>query len=145
MGTMIDKADIAQLIPHAGQMALLDAVVDWDLEKICCVTRTHQDKHNPMRINGELPTLCGVEYAAQAMAVHGGLVGVVGNRPRAGYLASLRDVVCSRKRLDDLSEELKIKAEQLMGDESRVIYQFTLCAGPSEILSGRATVLLEVK
>lgn len=96
-----------------------------------------------MRAHGQLPALCGIEYAAQAMAVHGGLAGIVGGKPKAGYLASLRDVACPKKSLDDLEGDLIVDAEKLMGDESRVIYRFTLRVGEVEVLSGRATVVLE--
>jgi len=140
---LMNKSEIEGKIPHAGAMCLLDGVVAWDATKIRCVTRTHQNENNPMRANGQLSAVCGVEYAAQAMAIHGGLTVVAGKRPQAGYLASLRDVVCHRGRLDDLEHELVVEAEQLMGDETRVIYQFALRAGEAELLSGRATVVLD--
>jgi len=95
-----------------------------------------------MRASGQLPAVCGIEYAVQAMAVHGGLAGGAG-KPKAGYLASLRDVACRKNRLDDLEGELIVDAEKLMGDENRVIYQFTLWVGEAEVLSGRATVVLD--
>jgi len=91
-----------------------------------------------------LPAVCGIEYAAQAMAVHGGLTRGAGTKPRAGYLASLRDVHCRRDRLDDIEGELIVEAERMMGDEARVIYQFAIRAGESEVMSGRAAVVLEV-
>lgn len=137
------KTDIAGMIPHAGAMCLLDGVVHWDCAKIQCFSRTHRDEGNPLRVDGQLPAVCGIEYAAQAMAVHGGLTGIVGGKPRAGYLASLRDVVCRKNRLDDLEGELIVDAQQLMGDEGRVIYQFTVRVGETEVLSGRATVVLD--
>jgi predicted hotdog family 3-hydroxylacyl-ACP dehydratase len=96
-----------------------------------------------MRVAGELSALCGIEYAAQAMAVHGGLSATIGSRPSAGYLASLRDVACLGNRLDDLDGDLVVEAERLMGDESRVIYRFRLWVGGTEILNGRATVVLD--
>lgn len=96
-----------------------------------------------MRSGNELSALCGIEYAAQAMAVHGVLCGQIGRKPRSGYLVSLRDVKCSTMRLDTLQDDLVIAAEKLMGDDARVIYQFVLSAGKDEILSGRATVVLD--
>ena len=137
------KADIARLIPHAGAMCLLDGVVRWDSARIRCVSRTHRDLENPLRAAGQLPAMCGIEYAAQAMAVHGGLAGIAGGKPKAGYLVSLRNVVCRKRRLDDLEGDLIVDAEQLMGDQSRVIYQFMLRVGEVEVLSGRATVVLD--
>jgi len=137
------RADIARLIPHAGSMCLLDGVEHWDATHIRCVSRTHRDIANPLRADGQLPAVCGIEYAAQTMALHGGLSGLVGSQPRAGYLVGLRNVVCRRVRLDNLEGDLIVDAEQLMGDRGRVIYQFAVRVGTAEILSGRATVVLD--
>ena len=139
----LSRAEIAELIPHAGAMCLLDEVLDWDASRIRCMSRSHRDAANPLRVNGYLPALCGVEYAAQAMAVHGGLAGAARSKPRAGYLASLRDVACRRSRLDDLDGDLVVEAELEASDGSRVIYSFTLRVGAVEVLSGRAAVVLD--
>jgi predicted hotdog family 3-hydroxylacyl-ACP dehydratase len=96
-----------------------------------------------MRSGNELSALCGIEYAAQAMAVHGAWDAKFDRKPRAGYLAALRDVACRRMRLDDLADDLVIDAEKVMGDEARVIYQFSIHAGAEKIMSGRATVVLD--
>jgi predicted hotdog family 3-hydroxylacyl-ACP dehydratase len=131
------------MIPHAGAMCLLDGVQYWDQVLIRCLSARHRSEHNPLRRAGRLSAVCGIEFAAQAMAVHGRLSGGVGRRPRAGYLASVRDVRCHQERLDVLESDLIVIAEHLMGDEQRVMYRFTLdCAG-IEILSGRAAVVLE--
>lgn len=140
---LTDKAGIAKVIPHAGSMCLLDGVLECDAQRIRCISGSHRNADNPLRSGNELPALCGIEYAAQAMAVHGVLGGQLVKKPRAGYLASLRDVSCSSMRLDTLHDDLIIDAEKMMGDEARVIYQFTLRAGPHEIMSGRATVVLD--
>ena len=138
------KADIAKLILCTrGAMCLLDGVLRWDATHICAFSRTHRDMANPLRADGQLSAMCGIEYAAQTMAVHGGLSGLPGGQPRAGYLVGLRDVVCRCSRLDTLDGDLIVDAAQLMGDQGRVIYQFTLRVGATEILSGRATVVLD--
>jgi predicted hotdog family 3-hydroxylacyl-ACP dehydratase len=139
----LDHAGIAALIPHAGAMCLLHGVVDWDAERITCLARGQTDARNPLRVGDTLPALCGIEYAAQAMAVHGGLTALEGRRPRAGYLASLRDVRSTRARLDDL-DELTIEATRVMGDANNVIYEFKLHASDAPVLSGRATVILDI-
>jgi predicted hotdog family 3-hydroxylacyl-ACP dehydratase len=140
----VTKAEIAGLIPHcrrdvpAGRRG-----GNGTPTHICSVSRSHHDMANPLRAGGELPALCGIEYAAQTMAVHGGLAGLVGAQPRAGYLISLRDVMCRKSRLDNLPGDLMVDATQLMADQGRVIYEFTLRVGAAEILSGRATVVLD--
>ena len=140
----VTRAGIARLIPHAGSMCLLDGVVDWDESRIRCVSRSHLALDNPLRAGGRLPAICGIEYAAQAMAVHGGLNGKTGGRPRAGFLASVREVSCRRERLDDLDGNLFVEATRVLGDEARVIYEFRLWVGETEVLSGRAAVVLDV-
>ena len=140
---LLSRAEIARLIPHSGPMCLLDGVISWDASRICCTTSSHRDPQNPLRNGGQLPAICGIEYAAQAMAVHGGLAGNVGAQPRAGFLASVRDVRIGMHRIDDLEAELIVEAEKMLGDESRVIYQFALRAGDLAILNGRATVVLD--
>ena len=140
----IDKSAIARLIPHAGAMCLLDSVLAWDASSIRCAVTGHRDADNPLRTGDRLPVLCGIEYAAQAMAVHGGLTGVAGQRPRAGYLASVRNVVCAVDRLDTLEGTLIVTAESLMGDDSRVVYRFDVEHDGRSVLSGRAAVVLDV-
>src|SRR5579862_1253216 len=140
---VLTRADIAKLIPHAGAMCLLDGVVRWDATQIRCISQTHRDAENPLRASGQLSALCGIEYAAQAMAIHGGLAGNIGGKPKAGYLVSLRDVLCRHRRLDTLDGDLIVDAAQLMGDQARVIYKFTLRVGKVDVLSGRAGVILD--
>ena len=141
---LIGREAIAGLIPHAGAMRLLDGVLFWDADRIECMSRTHRDPHNPLCSQGQLPALCGIEYAAQAMAIHGRLAGSLESAPRAGYLASLREVVCRAGRLDDLDGDLVVEAERLMGEESRVIYRFEVRVGETDVLRGRAAVVLDI-
>jgi predicted hotdog family 3-hydroxylacyl-ACP dehydratase len=138
------KAELARLIPHAGAMCLLDGVLEWDAERVTCVAHTHRDEANPLRREDGLHAVAAVEYAAQAMAVHGALTHPVGARPRAGYLAALREVVCRVARLDTLDHELIVSAERLMGDARNVIYRFAVGSETEALVTGRATVILEV-
>lgn len=139
---MLARAEIARMIPHAGRMCLLDEVSAWDASTIRCLARSHRDAANPLRAGAELPALCGIEYAAQAMAVHGRLSSAVTEKPRAGYLASVSDVVCAVRRLDDLDGDLVIEAEKLAGDDARVQYRFTITSNHTQILTGKAAVVL---
>lgn len=139
---LLNRAEIARLIPHGEPMCLLDAVLRWDASSIRCSSWSHRDPDNPLRADGHLPAVCGIEYAAQAMAVHGRLAGNVGAKPRSGYLASVRDLNVEADRLDDLPGELIVDVEKMIGDEGRVIYRFALRVGNLEVLSGRAAVVL---
>ncbi|RYY52915.1 MAG: hydroxymyristoyl-ACP dehydratase, partial [Comamonadaceae bacterium] len=96
----MDRAGIAARIPHSGDMCLLERLESWDTESIHCSTTTHLLPDNPLRTAGGLMAPNAVEYAAQAMALHGGLLAVEGEPPSAGFLASARNVRFGAQRLD---------------------------------------------
>jgi predicted hotdog family 3-hydroxylacyl-ACP dehydratase len=125
-------------------MCLLDGVVSWDAARIMCVTGSHRAMDNPLRRDGGLGVLCGVEYAAQAMALHGGLAAGGSASAGVGYLASLRSVVCHADRLDLLPGTLVVEAERLHGAAGGAIYGFALRHGDRLLLGGRAAVALGV-
>lgn len=139
----MNKSQIARIIPHAGNMCLLDGVLECDAQRILCISGTHREVGNPLRSGATLLAPCGIEYAAQAMAVHGARSANFEQKPRMGFLAALRDMTCCIMRLDNLADDLIIEAEKMMGDEARVIYQFNIRAGSVKIMSGRATVVLD--
>ena len=141
---LITRQRIGELIPHSGSMCLLDAATSWDDEKIRCTATSHRDPANPLRGAHGLRTICALEYAAQAMALHGALTGNRGQRPRGGLLASARDLVLHRARLDDCGDELTIEAHRVQGEASRVIYEFRVSDASAVIAEGRAAVVLDV-
>ncbi len=97
---MIQDPDLAALLPHAGAMVLLDAIVEWDAQRILCRSRSHLAPDNPLRRAGRLHAICAAEYALQAAALHGAMrAGGVAQKP--GYVARLRDVVLTVMHLDD--------------------------------------------
>ncbi len=140
---IVDRAWIAARIPHSGTMCLLDGVLEWDQGHICCEATSHRAGDNPLRSNGCLHATCGIEYAAQAMAVHGALCHSDGGRPRAGFLASVRSVELTVDRLDDIAASLDIAAERLGGDGSSVLYGFIVSSEGRRLLAGRAAVILD--
>ena len=140
---MLDRSAIAAMIPHGGAMCLLDQVTTWDATRICCRSGTHRNTDNPLREDGRLHAACGIEYAAQAMAVHGGLTADTG-RSRAGFLISLRDVTCARGALDVLAGDLTVDVERMAADSNTVLYAFRVAVGGVEMVAGRAVVRLDV-
>lgn len=138
-----DRAWIAAHIPHHGDMCLLDAVVDWSAERISCRAVSHTDPANPLRADNRLGSASGIEYAAQAMAVHGALLAGSTDQPRQGYLTSVRGVRLHAARLDDLPGELDVLAERLSGDGNTILYQFSVAHQGRCLLEGRAAVVLD--
>lgn len=139
---MLDRAWIAARIPHQGAMCLLERVDDWSPEGLRATAVSHRNADNPLRAAGRLGIANGIEYAAQAMAVHGALVAGVNERPRQGFLASVRGVELHTDRLD-VAEDLDIRVERLSGDDNNVLYQFTVRAGEQLLLEGRGAVILD--
>ena len=149
----LNREEIAARIPHAGRMVLLDEVSEWNAERIVCRSAMHQDRSNPLMVAGQLSSVCAIEFAAQAMAVHGSLVAQGGEppadstvtlKPRAGFLASVRNVRMEVARLDDVRGVLTIEATRDSGDDARVLYQFEVRAGDRLLVSGRAAVVLQM-
>jgi predicted hotdog family 3-hydroxylacyl-ACP dehydratase len=141
-GTRLDREWIESHIPHRGRMCLLDEVLSWDAVRIRCRATSHRLADNPLRAHGRLGAACGVEYAAQAMAVHGAIMAhVAGTQARAGLLTSVRNLVLRVSRLDDFDSDLIASAERLAGDEAGTLYEFTVASGGRELLSGRAGIV----
>ena len=141
---MLDKAQLRALIPHAGSMCLLDTVEEWTAERIRCTSLTHQDPTNPLRKHDRLSALHLVEYAAQAMAVHGALLAQGG--PQAGMLGVLRDIRLHVERIDDLDGALIVTATRRFARADGLIYDFNvdLHRSPNRPLSeGRISVVLQ--
>ena len=140
---MKDRNWIARHVPHQGTMCLLDGVLDWNASSVRCVSHAHRSVDNPLRARGRLAAVCGIEFAAQAMAVHGELIApALHVERRIGYLAAIRSAELYVARLDDIADELIVIADRQGGDTATVLYAFSLSAGDRRLLAGRATVVI---
>ena len=137
---LFDRAWIAARLPHAGAMCLLEGVLAWDEAQVLCSADNQRDPGHPLRQFGRLGAACGIEYAAQAMAVHGALLAPGG--VRRGMLVSARRVELHVQRLDDIEAPLRVRAERLQAGEDLLMYGFSLHAAGRLLLQGRASVLL---
>lgn len=136
---------IAARVPHHGRMCLLDRVLHASADGLRCSARSHQAADNPLRQHGRLGAACGVEYAAQAMALHGALATQARGAPRPtrGLLVSVRGVALHVARLDDVPDDLgvQVRVDADNGDHS--VYHFALDAGGRLLVEGRAIVRLD--
>ncbi|MGX5650085.1 hydroxymyristoyl-ACP dehydratase [Hydrogenophaga borbori] len=140
----LDRDAIARRIPHQLDMCLLDAVRHWSPEAIHCEARLEGLATHPLRgADGALGAVHAIEYAAQAMAVHGALVAGLHEAPRAGYLASVRGVNLHRLRIDAADAPLRVRAERLSGDARNVLYGFSVEGARGAVADGRAAVVLD--
>jgi len=140
----LTKEELTAFLPHAGAMRLIDCVESWDDLTIRCLTRSHHYPMNPLRQGVRLEAVTGLEYAAQAMGLHVGLL----DRTRLangllGYVGGLRDVVLMVDRLDLHPAELTIDARRLFEDSQSFIYQFAISSGGQDVMKGRASIFLK--
>ncbi|MCK4864627.1 MAG: hypothetical protein KAT06_04305 [Gammaproteobacteria bacterium] len=139
---MIEHEELCSLIPHSFDMCLLDHAESWDENNIVCHSSSHLLDTNPLRRENSLSSIHLLEYAAQAMAVHGGLHNrEQGLQMTEGYLAALRDIKINLCELDNLQTNLRIEANKILSQGGNMIYNFTVSTADTELVSGRATVV----
>jgi predicted hotdog family 3-hydroxylacyl-ACP dehydratase len=140
----LNRGWIESHIPHSGRMCLLDEVLEWQADRIRCVSGGHRAADHPLRAHDRLGIACGIEIAAQTMAVHGALSAAdSSSRPRAGLLAGVRGVRMYASRLDDAQGDLICEATRVAGDEGSALYDFELSSAGADLMRGRATVVLD--
>ncbi|HTE39651.1 MAG TPA: hypothetical protein VK629_02405 [Steroidobacteraceae bacterium] len=141
----LEQQDIRRLIPHAGKMCLLNRVIACDANVIECEAQSHRDADNPLRHGERLPIHAGIEYCAQAIAVHGALTQASPDsaEPRRGYLAVVMNVEWQVERLDDCSGPLQVFATKQVTLQQGVSYAFVLKHEGHTLLVGQAVVALE--
>lgn len=140
--SLIGKDELCELIPHSGTMCLLDEVIDWDESNIKCSSSSHLQKSNPLRSKQGLNSIMLIEYGAQAMAIHGGLLARKQQmKIGEGYLAGLRGITIKDQSLDGIKEPLVIEASKLMAQDGNMIYEFSIKSDSELLASGRATVI----
>jgi len=140
---IVERARIESLIPQQGAMCLIDRIEYWDGQRIICSTMQHHSPGNPLRARGILSSLHAIEFAAQAVAVHGGLLAAEKARPRFGLLLSARDCRFIRSRLDDIDGPLTIEAGQIGDNGQTRLYRFRISAQDVLVAEGRTAVVLQ--
>ncbi|MEO8171013.1 MAG: 3-hydroxylacyl-ACP dehydratase [Oxalobacteraceae bacterium] len=126
-------------------MCLLHRVEDWDAQSVRCSAISHRAADNPLLAHGRLGAACGIEYAAQAMAVHGALLTSQQAPAQAGFLASVRAAGLHVGRLDDIAADLTVEARQFSSDGNNVLYDFWIRAEGRILLEGRAAVIIDAR
>ena len=108
---------IAELIPHAGNMILIDQVLSFDEEQIHTrLTVRPGGLFN--RADGSLPAWVGVELMAQSVAAYAGCQARENGRSmKLGFLLGTRKFECNVDHFP-VGTELAIQAERSLEDEN---------------------------
>lgn len=136
----LSRNELAPLLPHAGNMLMIDRVTAFDDRQIACVSERHQAVDNPLRRDGRLAAHHAIEFAAQAAAIHGGLL-EKGRRAPLRALAAVRKAHFAQPWLDEIDGPLMIDATIIMLDATAAVYQASLNRDETEIASMRLTLM----
>jgi len=118
-----DFPPVTELVPHRGRMVLIERVLAHERKATACSLAI--DAQELFRQDdGSVAIWVGVEYMAQCVAAHAGLIArAAGLEPRVGYLVSSRRLRFHASRFDP-GQRLHISAAQLWGgDEGLVAFQ----------------------
>ena len=90
----MNASPIEELLPHAGDMLLLDAVIDAGEEHMQCTRKVRAGGHFN-DVDGSLPAWCGMELMAQCVAAWAGWQAKREQRPvQLGFLLGTRQYRC---------------------------------------------------
>ena len=122
---LLNRDQIAALLPHGKTMCMLDEVVSWDAEKIHCRSNNFTS-NNPLFENGELETVILIEYAAQAAGVHAALLQPVSpldekGQSRPAYIGAVKNVELL-KPVSDNGTAVELTAHCLLNNSTGAIY-----------------------
>lgn len=129
---------IAELLPHADPMVLIDRLVDWTPEGATCQMVV---RPNTRFVEGDrLPTPYLLEHMAQSVAACLGYEAFRGGRgPRVGMIISCRSFV-AHEDATPVGDELRLEARREMGSEA--LSRFRCQSRRGDVLVAEATMTL---
>ncbi len=140
MRNAMNSEEVERVLPHADRMVLVDRVITMDASTIHCRGKNPTDPRHPLREGAILPIVAGIEYAAQAAALHA-IVTDQARGPARGQLVILQDVSWTTDRLD-VSTEIDIHAEEIARVANGLHYRFVLSSTECELISGRLMIAI---
>jgi predicted hotdog family 3-hydroxylacyl-ACP dehydratase len=133
--------EIAELIPHARRMLLLDRVLEHGPEHTVCAVEVARSELF-LDAEGCVPAWVGIEYLAQCMAVYGSLVARTDGRPpRLGPLIGGRRLKLRVDRFQP-GQVLRVTVRHLRGDRGLVAFEGRIQDAESDatLVEGRLNV-----
>ena len=141
---ILNKTAIAELIPHADEIVLLDSCILSSAEGLTCISNSHTDKNNPLRNANGLSATSGVEYAAQAIAVHAALQN--NKNTGQGLLVACKNIICRLRYLDTIATEIQIQVEHIGGSVELGVLQYKFHINASgkvqKLISGELSIAI---
>jgi len=110
---------VSDLLPHRGNMVLLDHIESWSDDTLQA-TVLHQNRNLFSDTNGNVPAWVGIEYMAQAIGAFAGIHALQNGEPvRIGLLLGTRKY---QAKVPYFKRDIKItiKVEQIFMDENHL-------------------------
>lgn len=130
---------VAELLPHAPPMVLLDAVLGWEPGAATAAVTIRPGI--PFFEDGRgVPAHVGIEYMAQTCGAYAGLEGLrLGQPVRLGFLLGTRRY---RARLDWFrpGERLEIGVAEVFRDHSMGVFDCRILCGGREVAAAQLNV-----
>ncbi len=118
--------DVAELLPHDGQMVLLDKVLDYDQESLMAEVVVRDD--GLFAEGNQVPAWIGIEYMAQTVAAHGGVMCHLAGRPiMLGFLLGTRRY-SSNVSSFKVGTRLMIKVTRIIEDQGLGVFDCHISA-----------------
>ena len=135
----IDNAGISQLIPHAGNMVLLDEINHWNNDNITATVFAKPLRDNPLieaSDNNTFNSLLLIEYAAQAAAVHAALLASGLGAQRPAYIGATKNINIQKNTVEP-TQPITIHAEMLLANSNGAIYQIDCQQNKETIINAK--------
>ncbi len=115
------EMNVSELVPHAGKMLLLDRVIVYDEESLTAELTVHED--GLFDRDGFIPAWLGIEYMAQAVAAHTGIIDKLEGRPvRMGLLLGTRRYECNTGAFKTGSR-LLVKVKKIVQNQGLAVFE----------------------
>ena len=116
---MID-IEVAELLPHDSNMVLLDGVVEYDQESLVAEVVVRND--GLFGDGKTIPAWIGIEYMAQTVAAHGGMMcHLVGKPINLGFLLGTRRYTSNISDFT-VGTQLTVKVKRLIEDQGLGVF-----------------------
>jgi predicted hotdog family 3-hydroxylacyl-ACP dehydratase len=133
---MLNREQIAALIPHGNSMCMLDEVVHYDRDHILCKSLHFARYENPLFETTPTNSLLLIEYAAQAAAVHSALLQSSLGKARPAFIGAVKQVELL-KSVSDNATPIEVLARCLLNEDKGAIYEISVSQHGDVLISGR--------
>ncbi|WP_333877243.1 hotdog family protein [Methylobacter sp.] len=125
--------EVADLIPHTGDMVLLDRIVDHDDQGLTAELMVRGD--GLLGDDETVPAWAGIEYMAQAVAAYAGVMAKQANEPiRLGFLLGTRRY-SSNVAAFKVGTMLMIRVEKIIQDDNLGVFDCRILGDGVEIVA----------